>query len=95
MPGALLSLRPGNTQACTKDSPWKMNSRLPEGRDSEGLWDGHVHAAMFKMDNQQKHIVKHRELHSTLCGSLDGRGVWGGWMHVYVGLSPFAIHLKP
>ena len=23
------------------------------GRDSQGVWDGHVHIAIFKMDNQQ------------------------------------------
>ena len=33
--------------------------------------------AKFKMDNQQGLTVKHRELRSMLCGSLDGRGVWG------------------
>ena len=27
----------------------------------------------------------------TLCGSLDGRGVWGEWTHVYVWLSPFML----
>ena len=31
--------------------------RLPEGRmggrDSSGVWDGHVHTAIFKIDNQQ------------------------------------------
>ena len=36
-----------------------------------------VHAAMFKMDNQQGPTVQHRELCSMLCGSLDGRGAWG------------------
>ena len=29
------------------------------------------------MDNQQGPIVLHRELYSMLCGSLDGRRVWG------------------
>ena len=24
-----------------------------QGRDSQGVWDGHVHTAVFKMDNQQ------------------------------------------
>ena len=33
--------------------------------------------SLFKMDNQQGPIVQHRELCSVLCGSLDGRGVWG------------------
>ena len=29
------------------------------------------------MGNQQGPIVRHRELCSMLCGSLDGRGAWG------------------
>ena len=35
----------------------KMNLQLPGGKmrggDSQGARDGHVHAAVFKMDNQQ------------------------------------------
>ena len=27
------------------------------GRDSSGVWDGHGHTAVFKMDNQQGPIV--------------------------------------
>ena len=46
------------------------------------------------MDNQQRPIVQHMELCSMLCASLDGRGVWGEWLHVYVRLSLFAVHLK-
>ena len=42
-----------------------------------GLQDGHVHTVIFKMDNQQRPIVYHRELCSMLCASLDGKGVWG------------------
>ena len=33
--------------------------------------------ALFKMDNQQGPTVQHLELCSMLCGSLDGRGIWG------------------
>ena len=44
-------------------------------RDSQGVWDGQVPVAIFKMDNQQRPTVKHRELCSMLCGSQDGRGV--------------------
>ena len=29
---------------------------------------------------------------STFCGSLDGRGVQGEWIHVHVRLSPLAVH---
>ena len=41
-----------------------------------GVWDGHVHTAIFKMDHKQGPAVEHRELCSVLCGSLDGRDVW-------------------
>ena len=38
-----------------------MNLWLPGvrvgGQDSQGVWDGHVHSAIFKMDNQQGHTV--------------------------------------
>ena len=27
------------------------------GRDSQGVWDRHVHTAIFKMDNQQRPTV--------------------------------------
>ena len=47
------------------------------GRDSYGVWDQHIHTAIFKMDNQQGPTKQHRELCSVLCGSLNGRGVQG------------------
>ena len=37
----------------------------------------HVRIAIFKLDNQQGPTVQHMELPSMLCGSLDGRRVWG------------------
>ena len=51
---------------------WRM-----ERRDSQGVWDGHVHTAILKMDDQEGPAVQHRELCSMLCDSLDGRGVQG------------------
>ena len=56
---------------------YKTNLRLPGGKDSQGLWEGHVHTAVFRMDDQQGPTVQHMELRSMLCASLDGRGVWG------------------
>ena len=47
------------------------------GRDSQGLWEGHVHTALFKVDNQQGPIVQHMQLSSILYASLDGRVVGG------------------
>ena len=32
------------------------------GKDSQGVKDGHVHIAIFKMDNQQGPTLQHREL---------------------------------
>ena len=34
-----------------------MNLHLQEGRDSQGVWNGHVHTAIFKMYKQQGPIV--------------------------------------
>ena len=44
------------TYTTEKDSQTqRMNLWLPggrmEGKDSQGIWVGHVHTAMFKMDN--------------------------------------------
>ena len=47
------------------------------GRDSQGVWDGHGHTAVFNMESQQGPAGQHRGLCSVSCGSLDGRGVWG------------------
>ena len=63
-----------------------------DGRDREFGMD--IHTAVFKMDNQQGPTVKHKELCSMSCGSLDVKGVWGEWIHLYVWLSPFAVYLK-
>ena len=65
------------------------------GRDSQGVWDGHGHTAVFNMENQQGLAGQHRELCSMSCGSLDGGEFWGECIHVYVSLSPFAVRLKP
>ena len=32
------------------------------GRDSQGVWDGHVYSAILKMDNQKGPAVQHMEL---------------------------------
>ena len=55
---------------------WLLGGRL-RGRDSKGVWDGHVHTAIFEMNNKQGPPIWHMELCSMLCGSLDGMGVWG------------------
>ena len=63
------------------------------------LWFGIIPQLVFvycDLDffNQQGPAVQNRELCLMLGGSLDERRVGGEWIHVYVWLSPFAIHLK-
>ena len=66
------------TYKTEKDSQTqKMNIWLPRGRDSQGFWEGHVHTAIFKMNNQQRPIVQHMELCSISCTRLDVRRVAG------------------
>ena len=55
---------------------WLTGGRA-RGRNSQGIWDAQVHIAMSKMDSQQGPTLQHMELCSVLCGSLDGKGVWG------------------
>ena len=42
----------------------------------KGVWDGHVHTVIFKMDNRQGPTAWHVELYSALYGSPHGRR-WG------------------
>ena len=64
------------------------------GRDSQGVWDGHGHTAVFNMENQQGPAGQHRELCSVSRGSLDGGEFGGEGIHVHVWLSLFAVQLK-
>ena len=51
--------------------------------DSLGVWNGHVHTAIFKTDNQKGTTIWHMEL-CSVGGSLEGRGVWGENGHMYM-----------
>ena len=54
-----------------------------EGRESLGVWDGHVHTAILKMDHQQGPAVEHRELCSMLCEpGWEGSSGENGYMYV-------------
>ena len=45
-------------------------------RDRLGLWDWHMHTAIFKIDNQQRPTVYHREFCSIFCNNLNGKRTW-------------------
>ena len=64
------------------------------GRDSQGVWDGQVHTEKFKMDNQQDLLYSTGNSAQCYVAAWMGEGFEGEWKHIYVWLSPFAIHLK-
>ena len=68
--------------------------RVRVGEDSKGVWDGHVHTAVFKMDNQQGPPIA-QGTRLNVMWQPGWEGEFGGeWIHVHGWLSPFAVHLK-
>ena len=64
------------------------------GRDSQGVWDGHGHTAVFNMENQQGPAVQHRELSAPCHVAAWLGGEFGEeGMRVYICLSPFAVYV--
>jgi len=54
------------------------------GRDSWGIWEEHVHTAMFEMDNQQGTILEHMELCSCSVAAREEGGLEeNGYMYMY------------
>ena len=73
-----MNLQNSNRVTDTEDKLMVAGGRgKMRGRDSQGVGDGLVHTAIFKMGDQQGPTVQHMELCSILCGRLDGRGVCG------------------
>ena len=54
----------------------RMYIWLPGERNSYGVWDGHVHTPIFKVDNQHGPTEQHRQVCTMLCDGLEGRGQW-------------------
>ena len=63
-------------------------------RDSKGDWDGHIRAAIFKMNSQQGPMYSTGNSSQCYVASCMGRELGGEGIHVYVWLSPFPVHLK-
>ena len=55
-----------------QESLWLLVGKVG-GRDSQGVWDGHGHTAVFNMENQQGPAGQHRELCWILCNNLNGK----------------------
>ena len=78
---------------------FRMSLCLPQekvkGRDSSGVWDGHVYTAKSKMDNQQDLLYIMKNSAPCYVEAWMGGELGGEWIHVYVWLSSFDIYLKP
>ena len=82
------------TQSQIREGNFGCQRRSMGGRESQGVWDGHGHTALFIMENQQGPAGQHRGLCSLLCNNLmvprgedggrDGQGVWDGHGHTAV-----------
>ena len=65
-----------------------MNLWLPArrdgGRDSWGIWEEHVHTAMFEMDNQQGTSLERMKLCSCSVAAREEGGLEeNGYMYMY------------
>ena len=54
-------------------------------RDRQGVWDGHVHIATFKMDNQQRALYSIWNSAQRYVAAWMGGEFGGEWTHVYDG----------
>ena len=64
------NLKRNDTNELTKQTLRDLENELAvaEGRDSQGVWESHVHTTMFKMDTQQGPVIQHMELCSIQPG---------------------------
>ena len=62
--------------------------------DSQGVWDGHVHTAIFKMDITKDLLSSTgNSVHCYVAAWMGGE-FGGERIHAYVWPSPFPVHLK-
>ena len=53
-----------------------------------------IHTGIFKMENQQGPPDSTGNSAQCYVAAWMGEGVGGEWIHIYVWLSPFTVHLK-
>ena len=71
---------------------WLSSSSSSSSRDSKRAWDGHVHTAEW-ITNKDLLYSTWNSAQCYVAASM-GAGFGGEWIHVYVWLSPLAVHLK-
>ena len=90
------NLRRNDKDECTKqkETDLRMNLWLLGQRDSLEVWNGHVCAAIFKMDNRQRPTIWHMELPQCyMAAKMEGE-FGGECIPVCRWLSPFTVHWK-
>ena len=65
-----------------------------DGGDSQGVGGGHVHTALFTVDNNKDLLQNTGNSAQCYVAAWMGGEFGREWTHVYVRLSPFAVHLK-
>ena len=77
----------------TKQKETHTLKKQTYGCQGEGIVrEGHVHTAIFKMDNKELLYSTWNSTQHYLSAWM-GEGFGGEWIHVYVWLSPFTVHL--
>ena len=74
-----------------------MNMVVRDEEWREGVvreFDTNIYTLLYLKCITGKSYCIAQGLCSMLCGSLDGKGVGGEWIHVHAWPSLFAVHLK-
>ena len=78
----------------TNDLPSNTERDSQTQKGQLGSWDGPVHPAIFKMDNQQGPTDSTQISAQCYVSAWMGEGFGGEWIHVYVWLNLFPVHWK-
>ena len=85
---------PGNSAQYSVITLWSPGGRIGEGIVRESGMD--MDTLLYLTWRTSKDLLSSTG-DSTQChvAAWMGREFWGEWIHVYLWLSPFAVHLKP
>ena len=76
----------------SRNQTYRYPKEKQGGRDESGGWDGHIHAAIYKIDDQRGHRAQ--ALHAAFCNDLYGNESVKGWIHAHGRQNHFALGMK-
>ena len=65
-----------------------------EGKDNQGVWGEHVHIAILKWVTNKDLLYSTENSAQCYVPAWMGGEFGGEWIHVYVWLRSFTVHLK-